>query len=89
MGYSVKFKKNSAGISEVLKSVAVQDIVDGYGGRVKDFAESLSESGEAKFRKTTYFDRDRAVTVVGTTDIVSRKSNAKHGNSLLKGLKNL
>jgi hypothetical protein len=88
MAAQVKFKANRSGIAQMLSSSPVCAITDSYGDEVKETAESLSESGLAKFRKTTYADAGRAVTVVGTTDAVSIKSNAKH-NSLLKGLKGL
>lgn len=89
MAAQVKFKANHAGIAQMLSSAPVARMTDGYGEKVKDFAESLSDSGEAKYRKKTYLDSGRAVTLVGTTDRISRCSNAKHGNSLLKGLKSL
>lgn len=89
MQLNCKFVKDSAGIESLLKSGGVRAICDQYGTKVKDFAEGLSDSGKAKYRVIDYNDSNRAVTLVGTTDIISRESNAKHGNALLRGLKNL
>jgi hypothetical protein len=85
MGAQVRFVANHAGISSMLKSAPVAGVLRERGLAAKEAAESLSESGEARYRLVEYDDRDRAVCLVGTTDRVSRCSNAKH-NSLLKGL---
>lgn len=81
-----KFKRNSAGISEMLRSKRVQDVLLGHAQAVGEYAESLSDSGEARYRVKCGIVGDRARALVGTTDVVSCRSNAKH-NSLSKAIR--
>lgn len=85
MGYGVKFDADHDGISAMLGSMEVASVLRDYAEDVRAVAEGLSESGLAKYNVTAYADEGRAVAVVGTTDRISRCSNAKH-NSLLKGV---
>lgn len=89
MPFGFNFVKDSAGIEALLKSPGVRAILDQKGMKVKEFAEDLSDSGDAKYEVKDYNDKNRAVTLVGTTDPISMQSNVKHGNSLSKGLHNL
>lgn len=83
----IRFKANRAGISQMLKSQGVQGILREKADGVKSFAEGLSESGLAEYNSKVGVGKTRAIGLVGTTDRISRDSNAKH-NSLEKAVRN-
>jgi hypothetical protein len=75
---NVRFVKNETGIRQVLTSPAMAELVRGHTVRAAEIAEGLSVSGKARYRTSVSQQHDRIVGLVGTTDIVSRQSNAKH-----------
>lgn len=85
---SVKFVPNKAGFEQLLNDPAVQAMVSSKTNAVKAYAEGLSESGKAKYNAKVSKIGDRVTGLVGTTDAISRYSNAKH-NSLAKGIRNV
>lgn len=81
------FRASESGIREVLSCGAVRGLVSSAAESAVGIAEGLSESGRAKYRAKVGVRGDRVRALVGTTDVVSRRSNARH-NSLEKARRN-
>lgn len=80
VGTSARFVKSDAGVREILSSMA-RGAVESATQSAKSIAEGCD--GKAEYRADVRVFGDRCVGLVGTTDDLSRRSNAKH-NSLEK-----
>lgn len=75
----MKFELNSSGVSELLRSAEMQNLLREKGKEVKDRA------GEG-FELTVSPGQKRANATISTTNVKSRQKNAKD-NTLLKALR--
>lgn len=82
MASSVKFVLNRGGFRDLLNRGDVQEELLGRAEAVKSSADAI---GSGRYVADVQAGSTRARAMVKTTDIVSRRSNAKH-NSLLKSL---
>ncbi len=79
---NVKVKINSSGARQLLNSTAVQGELLKRAEKIKARTDGM---GSGKYTADVQPGKNRAHAMVKTTDIISKRSNAKH-NTLLKSM---
>lgn len=79
---NVKVKINSSGARQLLNSTPVQGELLKRAEKIKARADGI---GSGKYSADVQPGKNRAHAMVKTTDIISKRSNAKH-NTLLKSM---
>lgn len=79
---SNEFKPNRGALRSIMQSGEIQGLVTRAANQMKASADSM---GSGRYVVKSGMGKVSAHAIVGTTDIVSIKSNAKH-NSLLKSI---
>lgn len=77
-----KFELKRGALREIMQSSGIQGLVTQSANQMKASADSM---GSGRYVVKSGIGKVSAHAIVGTTDIVSKKSNAKH-NSLLKSI---
>lgn len=77
-----KFEPNLAGYISIMNSLGIQARCLSSASAMRDKADSI---GSGRYRCDVRPGKKRCHAIVGTTDIVSRRSNAKH-NTLRKSI---
>lgn len=81
---NVRFELNTAGVGELLRSEAMQEILSDYAEQVRGRC-TAGEVGVEEYETSTSVRGTRAVSTVRAATYHARNSNLKH-NTLLKAL---
>lgn len=79
------FKISRSAAREIMKNPAVRADLINRAKRIRDAAQGMSESGNAKYGVATWDGEVSAHAVVYTANLAAKRSNAKH-NSLIRSI---
>lgn len=74
------FKVSRSAARALMKQPAVKSDLASRAQRIKNAAEGMSESGNAKYMVSTYDSAVSSHAVVYTANLAAKRSNAKHGS---------